>query len=118
MSESDDQSATHVGLLHGQDKKDGNLSDRVARKKIIENETEQENGLKCMILKSDPPPPPPQPCELWMASSEHQQKVKFDVLLVSFLRKNLETQSLSCFFLTKLMRKTSNFAVNINPVSV
>ena len=27
MSESDDQSATHVGLLHGQDTEDGNLSE-------------------------------------------------------------------------------------------
>ena len=27
MSESDDQSATHVGLLHGQDMEDGNLSE-------------------------------------------------------------------------------------------
>ena len=26
MSESDDQSATHVGLLHGQDTEDGSLS--------------------------------------------------------------------------------------------
>ena len=27
MSESDDQSAAHVGLLHGQDTEDGNLSE-------------------------------------------------------------------------------------------
>ena len=27
MSESDDQSATHVGLLHSQDTEDGNLSE-------------------------------------------------------------------------------------------
>ena len=39
MSQSDNQSATHAGLLHGQDTEDGNLSE-VWSEKIIENETE------------------------------------------------------------------------------
>ena len=34
----DDQSATHVGLLHGQDTEDGNLSEVLCgERKIIEN---------------------------------------------------------------------------------
>ena len=63
MSQSDNQSATHVGLLHGQDTEDGNFVRSVVREKIIENETEKKKKKKkkkkgvskCTVLKSDPP---------------------------------------------------------------
>ena len=41
MSLSDDQCATYVGLLHGQDTEDG-IVRTCGEKKIIENETEQQ----------------------------------------------------------------------------
>ena len=60
MSQSDDQSATHVGLLHGQVTVDGNLSEvwweRNHWKTKQKKKQKKKGGVsKCTALKSDPP---------------------------------------------------------------
>ena len=46
MSQSDNQSATHVGLLHGHDTEDGNFVRSVVREKIIETKLKKKKKKK------------------------------------------------------------------------
>ena len=56
MSQSDNQSATHVGPLHGQVTEDGNLSEVWWEKNHWKrNKTKKKRVSKCTALKSDPP---------------------------------------------------------------
>ena len=46
MSQSDNQSATHVGLLHGQDTEDGNFVRSVVREKSLKTKLKKKKKKK------------------------------------------------------------------------
>ena len=55
MPQSDNQSATHVVLLHGQETEDSNLSEVWSEKNHWKRNWKKKGVSKCTVLKSDPP---------------------------------------------------------------